>query len=175
MKLISLVDLETTGLDPRTCEIIEMAVIVFDKDTLEIVQTFETKVLPEHIETASEKALLINGYKEENWKDAISLKDAMEILKTHVDSTQLLAQNVVFDHGFLETASHQTGIALDFYRPCLDLPSIAWATIPHDKVQSWSLKTLCAYLHIPPEDSVHRAMGGASAAFNCYIKLMNRV
>jgi len=172
MKRISLVDLETTGLDPRICEIIEMAVIVFDADSLEEIERYETKVLPEHIETASQKALLINGYSEKDWKGAVSLRDAMKELAIRVDGTQLLAQNVVFDYGFLEAAEHETEIKLNFMRPCLDLPSIAWGIIPHEKVQSWSLKTLCAYLRVPPEDSVHRAMGGAQAAFNCYIKLM---
>ena len=171
-KLISLIDLETTGLDPRTAEIIEMAVIVFDAGTLEIVDSYETKVKPEHIETASEKALMINGYNEEEWKDAVSLQTAMTSLFLYVSGTQLLAQNVIFDYGFLEAAEHQTGIKLNFIRPCLDLPSIAWGIIPHDKLQSWSLKTLCAYLRIPPEPAIHRAMNGAQSAFEVYKKLM---
>ncbi len=175
MKLISLVDLETTGLDPRTCEILEVAVIVFDKDTFEIKTTYEAKVKPMHIETASEKALLINGYNEEEWRNAQSLTEVMTRVAAITMGTQLLAQNVVFDYGFLEAAEHQTGITLGFHRPNLDLPSIAWAVIPHEKVQSWSLKTLCAFLHIPPEDKVHRAMGGASSAYNVYTKLMNKI
>lgn len=172
MKLISLVDLETTGLDPRTCEIIEMAVIVFDKDTFEIDATYETKVIPRHIETADPKALLINGYRKEDWKDAISLYDAMAHLTLVTAGTQLLAQNVTFDWSFLLEAALKSGMPLTFTRPNLDLPSIAWAKIPHEKVQSWSLRTLCAYLHVRPEDKVHRAMGGASSAFNVYRKLM---
>lgn len=169
---IALTDLETTGLDPTIHEIVEMAVIVFDSRTLAISDTLEIRVQPTHLETASPKALEVNGYSEELWQDAVPLKDAMTRFALATAGCNFLAQNVIFDHGFIMAAANVTGTPTAFERPCLDLPSIAYGKIPHAKVQSWSLKTLATYLRIPPEPKVHRAMNGAMTAFEVYKKLM---
>jgi len=53
--------------------------VVINQKTLEIIDTLDIKVKPEHIETADEFALKINGYNETDWKDALTLKEAMSI------------------------------------------------------------------------------------------------
>ena len=55
MEKLVFVDVETTGLDETRHEIIEIAVIRGS-------QTYHRKVQPQHIETASPRALEINGF-----------------------------------------------------------------------------------------------------------------
>lgn len=169
---ISLVDLETTGLDATMHEIIEMGVVVFDKTTLEILATLDLRVLPEHLDRASPRALEINGYTPKGWKEAVPLSEAMTRFALVTVGSQFLAQNVVFDWAFIQEASRTTNIPLALERPTLDLPSIAWGKIPHTKVQSWSLKTLATYLGVPPEPKVHRALNGALCGYEVYKALM---
>ena len=76
-KKIAFTDLEMTGLDPLKHEIIEFGLVVADEESLEILARYDQKVKPEHIEAAQKEALGVAGYKEEDWKDAISLKDAL--------------------------------------------------------------------------------------------------
>lgn len=171
--IVALVDLETTGLNGNADEIIEIGCIVFDTKTMEILDTMDVKVLPEHIETASPRALEVNGYVEEAWVDAVTLHQAIMTLSEKTRGTTLMAYNVTFDWSFLKTAFETTGHPneMDYHR--LDLLSIAWARLPHHKVSSWSLKTVCIYLGIAPEPKVHRAIHGAEAAYEVYRKLMS--
>ena len=67
---IAIVDLETTGLDEQLHEIIEVGMVVVNQKTLEIIDTLDMKVRPTHPETASAKALEVNGYNEEDWIDS---------------------------------------------------------------------------------------------------------
>ena len=166
--IISLTDLETTGLDPFSHEIIEMGCVVFDSKTLEIITTFESKIAPTHIETASTRALEVNGFLAKDWKYAPSLPYVLTQYAALTSNTVFLAQNVTFDWSFLQAASKAENIPLNFVRPTLDLPSMAVAKIPHDKMQNWSLKTLCVYLGVPPEPKVHRGINGAMTAYEVY-------
>lgn len=170
--IIALVDLETTGLNGNTDEIIEIGCIVFDTKTMEIIDTMDVKVTPEHIETASPRALEVNGYTQEAWEQAISLHAAMLLLCEKTKGATLMAYNVTFDYSFLKTAFEQTGFENEMNYHRLDLLSIAWARLPHHKVNSWSLKTVCVYLGIAPEPKVHRAIHGCEASYEVYKKLM---
>lgn len=171
--IIALIDLETTGLNGNTDEIVEIGCVVFDSKTHEIIDTLDIKVKPEHIETATPKALEVNGYTEEVWADAMSLHQAILRLSEKVQGATLMAYNVTFDWSFLKTAFEQTQIENPMHYHRLDLLSIAWAIIPHHKVQSWSLKTVSVFLGLKPEPKVHRAIHGAMCAYEVHKKLMS--
>lgn len=173
MSKIAIIDVETTGLDPRFHEIIEMGMVVFDSRTFEILDTFEAKVKPEWIDRAHFKALEVNGYNEEEWKDGMTLYQMMNFLYERTQDTIFCAHNMIFDWGFLDEAQRQTGITLPFGRHKIDLLTLAWGKIPHHKVSSWSLKTVCTYLGIPPEPKMHRALNGAMAEYEVYKALMS--
>ncbi len=171
---ICLIDIESSGLDPFTDEILEIAYVLFDSHTMAIEEVFEVKIKPEHIETAHPKALEVNGYAEEEWQDATTLFYAMMDLSERIPKgTTMMAYNVSFDHGFLQAAERTTGFTLPFSHSRIDLLTLAWSKIPHHKVFSWSLKTICTYLGIPPEPKMHRALRGALAEYAVYTKLMS--
>ncbi len=69
---IAMTDLETSGAVFGEHEILEIGLVLFDQHTFEIIDTLNIKIKPEHIENAVPAALERNGYKPENWIDAIS-------------------------------------------------------------------------------------------------------
>lgn len=169
---IVIVDTETTGLDPFTHELIEIGFIIFDSVTFKIYGQFNFKIKPERIEDANPVALVVNGYNKKDWKDAITIREAMEFFAKATDQCIFMAHNVAFDWSFVEYNLSKLSIPHTLQKNKIDTVSIAWAKIPHHKVSSWSLKTICTYLDIPPEPKIHRAVNGAMCAYQCYKKLM---
>ncbi len=169
---ITLLDCETTGLDPFTREIIEIAAIKFNSDTHQEIDRFESKIKPTRPQDIDEKAQAVNGYNDEEWEDAPDLLTVMEDFATFSRDTTLMAYNYHFDLSFLEVACKQTGTTLQISRHKIDLLSMAFAMIPHRKVTSWSMKTICTVLRLPPEPKMHRAMNGVEAEFRIYKEIM---
>lgn len=169
---IVLVDCETTGLDSQKHDIIELGFIIFCSETFKVYGKFNFKIKPERIEDANPRALEVNGYSKKDWKDAISAKEALTFFADASQGCHFMAHNCPFDWSFVEAALKKYDIphTLNYHK--LDTLSIAWSKIPHDKLQSWSLKTICTYLKIPPEPKVHRALNGAECAYQVYKKLM---
>lgn len=168
---IALIDIETTGLDEQVGEIIEVACIVFDDETLEVLDTYETKVYPEHIETAHPKALKTNGYTTEEWdkSSTVYLEDMMKALANGADNCVFMSFNVHFDLKYLDQAARTTGINLNFKRYPICLRAIAWHALPHNNpFDRWSMKEVCEKLGVPPEPAEHRAMNGVLAEFGIY-------
>lgn len=168
---IALIDLETTGLDNKIHEIIELGFIVFDSDTCEIKHKFNFKIKPEHIETASIEALKINGYDIEEWNNAITINQALIFLTKATQDCTFMSHNVTFDWGFIDEAFKKQDIKNPYPYHKLDLLSMAFIKIPHSKVKSWSLKTIATYLGVELEPKIHRAINGAECAYQCYKKL----
>lgn len=168
---IALLDVETTGLDASMHEIIEIAVIVFDDETLEILDRYSVKVHPEHIGNAHPKALAVNGYTPEEWDKgkAVCLEEMMRTLSNGTRDCIVMAFNIHFDLAFLDRARKLTGIELYFKRYPICLRAIAWDRLDHrNPFLTWSMKEVCERLNIPPEPSVHRAMSGVLAEMEIY-------
>tara|TARA_Y100000114_G_scaffold89164_2_gene82677 strand:- start:2902 stop:3444 length:543 start_codon:yes stop_codon:yes gene_type:complete len=108
MGRLAFIDTETTGLDPINNEIIEIAIKIIDTDAYEngkitdVEYEFEGKFKIRCMETASPKALEINGYNEEEWKDAYSWsKPACERLLERLKGCVVVGHNVQFDIRFI--------------------------------------------------------------------------
>ncbi len=175
---LAFTDLETTGLDFHKHEIIEIGCIVARQapaliggPKLEVIEEFLLKVKPEHIEKADPVALKINGYNEADWKDAISLKDAMEIFAGKTINASIIAQNVSFDWMFIDEAFRSTGVENKMHYHKLDVISFALAKL-YDKpdAQKFSLRALCKYFGIRNEKE-HSALADIRATFEVYKKL----
>jgi len=63
-------DVETTGLDWNTCEILSVGIVVADAGDLSLIDKKEWYIKPERIELAHPKALEVNGYTAEKWASA---------------------------------------------------------------------------------------------------------
>ncbi|MBP6060941.1 MAG: 3'-5' exonuclease [Candidatus Pacebacteria bacterium] len=169
---LAFIDLETTGLDVISHEIIEIGVVITTPE-LEVVEEFELKIKPEHIQDANPTSMKINHFKEEDWQEAISLKQAMKIFSKKVKDCIMVGQNVAFDSGFLEYAFSQLNIKNSMHYHKLDTISIAWAKLHKDpELLHFSLHELCARFGIKNERA-HTALSDARATYELYKKLMS--
>lgn len=167
---IAMTDLETTGDVFGVHEILEIGLVVFDPENFEIYDSINIKVKPEHIENAVPAALERNGYRSEDWRGAISLREAVQIYAGKTKDCVFCAYNATFDWGFLSDALKQTGTKnlMDYHR--LDLLSIAWERGLKNE-SSWSLKTACKIFGVEPEPEPHNALNGATTAHKLFKKL----
>ena len=162
MKL-AIIDIETSGLDPREHEILDIACIMGRKE-------FSVKVKPTRMQYASEEAIKINGYTPEKWEDAVPLDAALLMLNDFVGEKPIfVSYNVGFDWGFIYEAYRSTGIDNPFTYQKLCLMSIAWSTMPD--MNPPTLKAICVKFHINSEPAVHEALNGAWCAYKVAIML----
>lgn len=171
MKIV-LIDLETGGLDPKYHEILEIGMIIFDSKTFQIYEEWTTKVKPLYPENIDPKAAAVNGYNEEEWKDA---PDIIPVLMEFIQKTEgciMMAYNISFDSQFIEhyLSKHEMKHKMSYQKMCL--MSMAFAKIDHSKLFSWSLKTVATYLEVPREPKIHRALEGVRCEYGVYCKLM---
>lgn len=165
------IDIETTGLNVLEHEIIEIGCVLTTSD-LKVIEEFELKIEPEQISNADPVALKVNHYNEEDWKDAISLKKAINILSKKAEGCIMVGHNVAFDAGFLEYAFNKTEIANTMHYHKLDTISIAWAKFHNDpNIEHFSLREMCLHFDIKNERA-HSALPDARVTFELYKKLM---
>jgi DNA polymerase III epsilon subunit family exonuclease len=165
------IDIETTGLNLLSQEIIEIG-CVLATESLEIIEEFELKIKPEHIENADTVALKVNHYDPSGWKDAQNLKTAMKIFSEKVKDCIMVGHNVAFDAGFLEYAFNKTNIQNTMHYHKFDTVSIAWAKMHKDpELEHFSLRELCVHFGIK-NSRAHSALPDARATYELYKKLM---
>ena len=166
------IDIETTGLDVINHEIIEIGCVLVNRD-LEVMEEFELKIKPEHIENADPVSLKINHYNSDDWKNAYTLKDAMNIFAEKTKDCIMVGHNVAFDAGFIERAFRQSGVTNSMHYHKLDTVSMAWAKLHKDSdLIHFSLHELCIRFGIKNEHA-HTALPDARATFELYKKLMS--
>jgi len=172
---IVFVDLETTGLDFRRHEILEIGVIRVDAKTLEMVAQCDVRVRPEHLEHASPEALAIAGYSDEGWDEASTLEVALARVAPLFEGALVAGHNVAFDWAFLEEAFHREELPLpevDYHR--LDTASLAWPLVATGELSSLSLDSVAAYLGLE-RPSPHRAMADARCSLEVARRLAHRM
>lgn len=187
---IAITDIETTGLHATIPvfnlfghrivpwhEIIEIGLILVDQETFSIINSFEVKIKPKHLNRAQSKALEVNGYNKEEWKDAVSLKKGMTEYLMRAENAVFCAHSVTFDWDFINIALMQVGLYkkdknwfYPQYKICTG--NLAWLKWRDSNIQSLSLKKLCQRLSIPPEPEPHRALTGALAAYEVFKRLI---
>lgn len=132
---------------------------------------------------ASKEALAINGYLERKekgeWKNAVTLNEALWDFLKLCSGSILIAKNPCFDNKFLEVALAQAHIPYTefqrrFHYRILDVNSIALGKILPDGIpyDPNILDTLSPLLGIEPEPKPHKAIQGAEQAYKIYRKVM---
>lgn len=167
---LAITDIETTGLDPIGHEIIELGLVLVDQKTLSILTQWSVKIKPEHIDTATEEALNVNGYTKALWEDAYAPKMAMKVYAKKTKDAIFVSHNVTFDWSFVYEAftKHDVESLMDYHR--LDLFSIAWGLKPKGLLK-YNLVGLCEYFGIEKESDPHKAINGALKAHEVLKKL----
>lgn len=169
---LAFIDIETTGLNLLEHEIIELGCVLVAPD-MKVIEEFDIKIKPEHIENANPTSLKVNHYKEEDWEDAIPLKEAMKIFSKKVKGAIMVGQNIAFDSSFIDIAFAKLNMENTMHYHKLDTIAIAWAKLHRDpELKRFSLREMCLRFGIKNERS-HTALSDARATFELYKKLMN--
>ena len=170
---IAITDVETTGLDPQKHEIVEIGLVLIDQETGEVIDTLDLKVKPEHIETADDVALKLNGYNETDWQDAVTILEAIALYGKKAENAIFCSHNVTFDWSFILEAFKKAGQknTLDYHR--LDLFTLIWTKTRDSKIESFNLNRVAQFLGLPEETLPHRAINGARTAHEIFKKIIN--
>lgn len=171
---IAITDIETTGLDPKVHEIIEIGVVICDDQTLEIYDTFNFKIKPLHPELGHPKAYECNGYNAKDWEDGMTQHAAMQMYSEATKGCAFCAQCICFDFPFIDALSKETNIPLQLNRHKIDIPSLSWFMLGR-QTNKFGLKSVCETLGIEPEATIHRGINGAMKAYEVLKELRLRI
>jgi len=153
-------DLETTGLDPETDEIIEVGAVKFRGD--EVVGTFETFVNPRR--SLPYRVRLLCGIDQSQVDAAPSFAEVAEGLRSFLDGCPIVGHNVSFDLGFLARKGFgPPGIAFDTWE---------LATVLLFEQPDYSLNSLTGRLGLSRPG--HRALADAIATKELFVALLDR-
>ena len=159
------IDLETTGLNPKTERIIEIGAARVEDGT--VVQTYSTFVNPERELDARIREL--TGICDDDLKDAPVLDTVLPELLEFCGELPLLGHHVIFDFSFLKRAA--VNRKYTFEHAGLDTLKICRHFMPEEEKKN--LAAACRYFSVDPGES-HRALSDALAAHHLYQELKNR-
>lgn len=131
--MLHFIDTETTGLDPLRHEIISIAIITEYGDGR--IERWSSKIRPEHIDTASEKALKVNGYNSYEWCDAPSFFEVFNVIQQKLRKGIIVGHNVAFDIAFLRQAYIDLGEDPDDKKTGIARYKIDTITLAHEHLQ----------------------------------------
>ena len=174
-KNLAFIDIETTGFNVETQEIIEIGCVIVkqqDGKLGEIIEEFELKIKPEKLENADPEALAINGYNEAEWLFASSLEQAMQVFAEKTKECIFVAHNAAFDWSFIAKAFATTGVENKMFYVKIDTISFALAKLGNDpSVTKYNLGSLCERFGIT-NDRAHTALADTRATVEMYRNLL---
>lgn len=97
-----IIDVETSGLDSKACDVLEFAAIFCDTSLTPLGHAHHFAVL-ERPSSADPVSLAVAGYIDHRgqWDDAIPQAELARLIHSYTDNRILVAHNVDFDRGFL--------------------------------------------------------------------------
>ncbi len=162
MKTCIALDIESTGFDPRTDQVIEIAAVKFEGD--KIIDTFETFINPQipipHIITH------ITGIKDQDVAEAPTLESLREKLEAFIGDAPIVGHNIDFDVNFLRAK----GVSIT--GPLYDTLQLSMILLPG--LPSYSLDTLGRTLKLH-HDQKHRAMSDTVACYKLFLILQEKI
>lgn len=170
------IDTETTGLKPPAAEILQVAVILTDPSGNNVLEEYQARLKPQHIETADTKALSINGYKAEDYTDE-SCTPHNEVARKLCNLMQgaiPVGQNVKFDQMMVEAFLGEQGLKPTWHYHSLDTMVLAWPFFQAKEIDYFNLDTLCDYFDVD-RPQIHTAKDDIAATYLVYHRLMERL
>ena len=169
--LFAVVDLETTGFDPRKDRIVQMAAVVVDGRG-EVVDAWDTVVRPESPDQYEHGAEHVHGISREMVENGMPLRDALTRIWSLAEGRVFTAHNARFDISFLEAESQRVGIARQVERHVDTLELARRADL--ERSRKHSLQALCEHYGVE-RDRAHEAMSDARATATILLKLIDEL
>ncbi|MDO5425606.1 MAG: 3'-5' exonuclease [Eubacteriales bacterium] len=158
-------DLETTGLNPRDDQILEIgAARVEGGAVTQVYEVFVNSGVP-----IPQKIQELTGITPEMAASGVPVREAMEGLLDFCGDWDILGHNLIFDYSFLKCNAVKLGGS--FEKNGIDTLKIARKFLP--ELPSRSLEVLCSHFSVPQEKK-HRASYDAIAASQIYQEMGRR-
>jgi DNA polymerase III subunit alpha, Gram-positive type len=163
------IDIESSDKDDETACCIELAAVRYNANGY-LQSAWSTKVTP--TSPVNSEAAKINGYNEDDWRTAYSLKQALEAMR---DTVLLPYRNgafcvsyFMFDRNVLANQCKREGLVFPLAnRPWINFADMTYPLVLSERIENRSLGTLAKYLEIPPWDA-HNARDDAMALARCW-------
>ena len=161
MTTIVALDLETTGLDPRSDSITEIGAVKFNQRRVEA----EWSSLINPGKAIPKEITLLTGITNEMVRNAPHLHDVLHEFSDFVGDAPVLGHNIPFDLSFLQPK----GILRD--NPVLDTYELAAILLP--RASRYNLGALCLQLGLL-QNASHRALDDARATHALFTELFKK-
>jgi DNA polymerase III subunit epsilon len=168
-------DVETSGLNPATDEIVSLAFRLVDATTLDLIDAGQWFIHPSS--EMDPQVAAINGYSREAWdaKGAVSRADFVrglyELFAAHgfrADRPLALGYNVGFDLGFLSALIGRSRLDAALSYHSIDvLTTVAFVEHAHGRFERLRLVDSCARYGVALPNA-HDAMGDITATVELY-------
>ena len=175
--ILTVIDTETTGLSKEVHEIIDIALISYvisENGERFVVNKYNSKIKPAHIETASPVALKINHYKEEEYIDAPDHVDVLPMVRKMIeDSDVLIGQNLIFDLQFINAACEKLYGEDDkvYFPPYIDTKAMADVLRKKDIIEKSGMDYLCEHYGVVFTGKAHTALVDCERTMQVFDKL----
>lgn len=183
---ISFVDLETSGLDPRTDEIIEAAVVILENGV--ITDTYAKRYVPAG--RVGAKAAKVNGYNKDLWEASgakpMTEEDARTVADYLCRGGIIGGANPAFDQGFLKATFERLRLEFPGTAPdapkwwpshkelthrLVDIQSLAMPLVCLGLIKNTSLHEVAKFFGLG--DVVHSALSDATQAAHAFTHLVD--
>ncbi len=158
-------DVETTGLDPASCEIIELAAIKIVGG--KIVESFDTLINPGC--SLPDIIVDLTNITDEMLENCFTISDVIGDFFKFTRDTILVAHNAPFDMSFISVAGKKN--YYDFNNSYMDTLAMSRQMFP--KLKQHKLEAMCKHFDISLVGA-HRAINDTLATAQLFIELMNR-
>ncbi len=158
------IDIEATGPDPAKDQIIDIALIVFERDG--IVEEYSTAIKPTR--SVSLDIMQLTGMNEQDLAAGIPIAEALPEVKRLIGSLPVVGHSVMFDMAYLQSAG------LRLANRQFDTYQLAASLLPD--LPNYGLGAVARALDVElvAEDR-HRAAGDTRATAQVFIKLLDRM
>lgn len=176
-------DVEASGLDPRTASIVSLGAVDTDDPTNQFYD--ECRVWDGA--DINDEALVVNGFNREELTDPIhGKKTEGELIRDFVawatdrpTNRTLIAQNVPFDLGFVQQACKRAGIESPFAHRALDLHTLCWLHMTLRGIKpptanhrtALDLTAVLQYCGLEQEPKPHNGLTGALCHAECFSRM----
>lgn len=158
----TVLDLETTGLNPKQDRIIEIGAVKVCEGRA--TKRFQTLVNPGRV--LEERVCELTGISNAMLEDAPEIENVLEDLLDFIGEDVLVGHRILFDYSFVKKAA--VNQKLRFEKKGIDTLKLARKFLP--QLESRKLEYLCEYYGI--SHTAHRALGDAEATGVLYQKLV---